>query len=115
MSEPWDGGIQLWGKQLPEAHFSQVKEIYDGVDFPLEARLQLAVWIEEKFTPMLTTCGEGLVFEVDDPANQQMATSVAQELMQQLDAKIQSMPQDPANFLNKSKLQGISTTLKVSE
>ena len=50
---------------------------------------------------------------MDDPNNQQMATNLATQLLQQLDAKIHSTPNDPDKFLMKSKLQEISENLKV--
>ena len=50
---------------------------------------------------------------LDDPTHQQMATNLATQLLQQLDAKIQSTPNDPDKFLMKGKLQEISESLKV--
>ena len=90
----------------------QVQAIYSaGNFFPLDARLQLAGWIEEKFTPLVTT---GSAMDMEDPGHQQMAANLATQLLQQLDAKIQSTPNDPDKFLMKSKLQKISENLKVN-
>jgi len=50
---------------------------------------------------------------MEDPGHQQMATNLATQLLQELDAKIQSTPNDPDKFLMKSKLQEISENLKV--
>ena len=50
---------------------------------------------------------------IDDPNHQQMATNLATQLLQQLDAKIHSTPNDPDKFLGKSTLQKISENLKV--
>ena len=50
---------------------------------------------------------------MDDTEHQQMATNLATQLLQELDAKIQSTPNDPDKFLMKSKLQEISENLKV--
>ena len=76
----------------------------------MEARLHLSGWIEDKFTPLVTSGGVDMM---DDPSHQQMATNLATQLLQQLDAKIQSTPNDPDKFLMKSKLQEISENLKV--
>ena len=48
---------------------------------------------------------------IDDPNHQQMATNLATQLLQQLDAKIHSTPNDPDKFLGKSTLQKISENL----
>jgi len=111
MNPSWsDGGIQLLGKKLPEENFAQVRAIYaQDRFFPLEVRLHLSGWIEEKFTPLVTSGGVDMM---DDPNNQQMATNLATQLLQQLDAKIHSTPNDPDKFLMKSKLQEISENLK---
>jgi len=111
MNPSWsDGGIQLLGKTLPEENFAQVRYIYtQGRFFPLEARLHLSEWIEEKFTPLVTSGGVDMI---DDPNHQQMATNLATQLLQQLDAKIHSTPNDPDKFLGKSTLQKISENLK---
>ena len=50
---------------------------------------------------------------MDDVNHQQMATNLATQLLQQLDAKIASTPNDPDKFLMKSNLQKISENLKV--
>merc|ERR1712012_241582 len=112
MNQSWsDGGIQLLGTTLPEENFAQVRSTYaqDGF-FPLEARLHLSEWIEEKFTPLVTSGGVDMI---DDPNHQQMATNLATQLLQQFDAKIHSTPNDPDKFLGKSTLQKISENLKV--
>jgi signal transducer and activator of transcription 5B len=111
MTQSWsEGGIQLLGKTLPEENFAQVREIYAQDNFfPLEARLQLSGWIEDKFTPLVTSGGVDMM---DDTGHQQMATNLATQLLQELDAKIQSTPNDPDKFLMKSKLQEISENLK---
>ena len=36
---------------------------------------------------------------MEDPGHQQMATNLATQLLQELDAKIQSTPNDPDKFL----------------
>ena len=88
----------------------KVRAIYaEDNFFPLEARLQLSGWIEDKFTPLVTSGG----VDLEDPGHQQMATNLATQLLQELDAKIQSTPNDPDKFLMKSKLQEISESLKV--
>ena len=50
---------------------------------------------------------------MEDSGHVQMATNLATQLLQELDAKIQSTPNDPDKFLMKSKLQEISDNLKV--
>ena len=50
---------------------------------------------------------------MEDSGHIQMATNLATQLLQELDAKIQSTPNDPDKFLMKSKLQEISDNLKV--
>ena len=76
----------------------------------MEARLNLSGWIEDKFTPLVTSGGVDMM---DDVNHQQMATNLATQLLQQLDAKIASTPNDPDKFLMKSNLQKISENLKV--
>jgi len=104
-----DTGIQLLGKTLLEEDFALVQAIYaiDNI-FPLEARLQLSDWIEENFIPLVTS---GCV-DLLDPAHQQVASDIAIGLLQQLDAKVQSIPSDPDKFLMKMKLQQVSENLK---
>jgi hypothetical protein len=91
-------------KQLPKELLKKVEDTYRE-HFSLEVRLQLAPWIEEKFSP--TTA-----FNVDDPAHQTMAISLANQLMTQLEARIAGMPNDPDQFLMKGKLGEISAQLK---
>ena len=89
----------------------KVRAIYNQDEFfPLEARLQLSGWIEDKFTPLVTSGGVDMM---EDSGHIQMATNLATQLLQELDAKIQSTPNDPDKFLMKSKLQEISDNLKV--
>ena len=106
-----DGGIQLLGKTLLEKDFVQIQEIYGEDDlFPLEVRLQLSDWIEEQFIPLVST---GRV-DMLDPAHQQIATNIATGLIQQLDSKIQIIPNETDKFLTKIKLQKVSANLKQS-
>ena len=97
-------------------HFSfQIREIY-GADnfFPIEARLHLSDWIEKAFTPLVTLRNNtGSIDGMEDASFVQQAATVGTQLMQQLDAKIQSTPNDPDKFLMKTKLQEISENLKV--
>jgi hypothetical protein len=97
----------LWDqtKQLPKELLKQVEDTYRE-HFSLEVRLQLALWIEEKFSPTTP-------FNVEDPAHQKMAVSLANQLMTQLDARIAAMPNDPDKFLMKGKLEEIAAQLKV--
>ena len=50
---------------------------------------------------------------MDDPNHQQMATNLATQLLQQLDAKIHSTPNDPDKYVMKVQLKEISEKLKV--
>lgn len=95
----------LWDqtKQLPKEMLDQVKESYK--DFPLEVRLHLATWIEEKFSPTQT-------FVMEDPNHQKTAISLANQLHSQLEAKIVDMPNDPDKFMVKQKLEEIAGNLK---
>ncbi len=97
----------LWDqtKQLPKELLKQVEDTYRE-HFSLEVRLQLASWIEEKFSPSVP-------FNMEDPQHQQRAIGLANELMTQLEARIASMPNDPDKFLIKGKLTEIATQLKV--
>ena len=45
--------------------------------------------------------------------DQQMATNLATQLLQQLDSKIHSTPNDPDKYVMKRNLKEISETLKV--
>ena len=108
---PSDSGIQLLGKTLLEKDFVQIQEIYgDDNLFPLEVRLHLSDWVEEQCIPLVST---GCV-DVFDPTHQQMATNIVMGLVQQLDAKVQTMPNDADKFLTKIKLQKVSENIKNS-
>ena len=71
----------LWDqtKQLPKELLRQVEATYSE-HFPLEVRLQLASWIEDKFSPTVP-------FNADDPAHQKIAVELANELMAQLESR----------------------------
>lgn len=98
----------LWDQtqQLPKELFKKVEDTYEQ-HFPLEVRLQLASWIEEKFNPSLQ-------YNSEDANDQQAAVAVANELIVQLDQRIADMPNDPEKFLMKGKLGEIAEKLKVS-
>ncbi|XP_059094074.1 signal transducer and activator of transcription 5B-like isoform X2 [Tigriopus californicus] len=98
----------LWDqtKQLPPDLLAQVQLTYQE-HFPLEVRLNLASWIEEKFAPSIP-------FNVEDKAHQKTAVSLANQLISQLDGKIASMPNDPEKFLLKGKLTEIAANLKAT-
>ncbi len=95
----------LWDqtKQLPKDAFKQVEQMYEQSNFPMEVRLHLAAFVESSFVPAAPDT------KVDD----QTATSLATQLLNQLDAKIAAMPNDPDKFLMKTKLQDMSDKLKV--
>lgn len=95
----------LWDQttQLPREQFALVQQVYSG-PFPLEVRLQLAAWIEEKFIPQGTAI-EPPVFDINAPQHQQMAAVFANELLEQLEHKILTMPNDPDKILVRTKLQ----------
>lgn len=99
----------LWDKtkQLPKDLLNQVEDIYRK-NFPLEVRLHLAAWIEDKCSP---TTMPALM--PDDPEHAQMAADIANQLMNQLENKITSMPNDPDKFLMKGKLEEIAVNLRV--
>lgn len=98
----------LWDqtKNLPKELLKRVEDVYRD-HFPMEVRLHLASWIEEKFSPALP-------FNVEDPAQQKTAANVANQLLSQLDARIAQMPDDPEKFLMKGKLAEIAESLRVS-
>ncbi len=98
----------LWDqtKQLPKELLRRVEDVYRA-HFPLEVRLHLAAWIEEKFSPVTP-------FVQEDPDHHQAACQVSQELLSQLDAGVAAMPNDPEKFLMKGKLGEIAESLKVS-
>lgn len=101
--------MMLWDrtKQLPKEHLKRVEALYQD-NFPLEVRLQLSTWIEERFDPSLP-------FVLNNPEHQMTACSLAQELLSQLDSAIAQMPNDPDKFLAKKNLSDVSDSLKVSE
>ena len=96
----------LWNqtKQLPKEQLDLVQDFYKD-NFPIEVRLQLASWIEEKFSPHVP-------FTMEDPNHQKMAAQAAAQLHQQLDAHIASMPNDPDKFLIRGNLSEIAESLK---
>ncbi len=72
-------------------------------DFPLEARLHLAAWIEEKFGPAAAA------FREDE------AAALAAELVAQLEARAAAMPDEPDKYLMRVQLRDIAENLKVRE
>ena len=97
----------LWNqtKQLPKEQLDLVQDFYKD-NFPIEVRLQLASWIEEKFSPTIP-------FVMDDQTHKNTAAGLANQLMAQLDQRINSMPNDPDKFLMKGRLTEYSDALKV--
>ena len=66
----------------------------------------MAAWIEEKFSPTIP-------FVMDDQTHKNTAAGLANQLMAQLDQRINSMPNDPDKFLMKGRLTEYSDALKV--
>lgn len=99
----------LWDRTrtLPKEEFAKVKGVYQDNTLPLEVRLHLAAWIEEKFLP-------GNAFDMTDADFGQMAAAVSQEMVHQLDLQVDAIPNDPDKFLTKHRLQEISDNLKVA-
>ena len=99
----------LWDttKQLPQPLLSQVEEVYKASDFPLEARLHLAEFIEEKFSPTVA-------FIQEDPQHQETAASLAQQMLAKLSADIEAMANDSDQYLKKQNLAKIAQNLTVS-
>ena len=99
--------IMLWDrtKQLPKELLKQVEETYTA-NFPLEVRLHLAAFIEDKFSP-------NRPLNLDSTEGQNAAIEIANELMSQLDAKIQAMTNDSDKYLLKNKLGDIATEIQV--
>lgn len=99
----------LWDqtRQLPKELLKKVEETYNQ-SFSFEVRLNLATWIEEKFSPSQP-------FNPDDPADQKAAVAAANQLMTELDAKIAAIPNDPDKFLQRGKLVEIAENLRVSD
>jgi len=91
-------------RKLPKDLFKQVEQVY-GDHFPLEVRFELALWIEESFCHPIEVKHE-------DIDSQNHAAQTAQQLLVQLDIKADSIPSDPDKFLQKQKLNEISTALK---
>ena len=104
----YSAGIMLWDqtKQLPPALLTQVEETYKTSDFPLEVRLHLAEFIEEKFSPTVA-------FVAEDPQHQETAASLAQQLLTKLSADIEAMPNVPDQYLKKQTLGKIAQKLTV--
>ena len=97
----------LWDKtkQLPEELLNQVKDYY-RTHFPLDVRLHMATWIEEKFSPSAP-------FNPEDVGDQQTARNLAFHLMSELDRRIEEIPNHPDQFVRKENLTEISRNLKV--
>jgi len=91
-------------RKLPKEQFKQVEQVY-GDHFPLEVRFELAHWIEESFKFPIEVKHE-------DIDSQNHAAQTAQQLLVQLDMKVDSIPSDPDKFLQKQKLNEISNSLK---
>ena len=97
----------LWDRtqKLPKELFKQVEQVY-GDHFPLDVRFQLALWIEDNFF------SHNVEIKQEDPNSQNMAAQLAQQLLLQLDATAESIPNDPDKFLMKQKLIEVSHNLK---
>jgi len=82
-----------------------VEQVY-GDHFPLDVRFQLALWIEENFFSV------NVEIKPEDPSSQSLAAQLAQQLLRELDATADSIPNDPDKFLMKQKLIEVSHNLK---
>ncbi len=79
--------------------------------FPLEVRLHLSAWIEEKFSPSVPFPSPS---EAEaDPAAGEAACALAREMVAQLDARVAAMPDDPDKYLMRAQLEEIAKNLKV--
>ena len=89
----------LWDRtqKLPKELFKQVEQVY-GDHFPLDVRFQLALWIEENFFSV------NVEIKPEDQSSQSLAAQLAQQLLRELDATADSIPNDPDKFLMKQKL-----------
>jgi len=96
----------LWDRtqNLPKELFKQVEDVY-GDHFPLDVRFELALWIEESFSHPVQVKHE-------DIESQNHAAQTAQQLLLHLDARADSIPNDPEKILTKRKLHDISISLK---
>ncbi|XP_026271411.1 signal transducer and activator of transcription 5B isoform X3 [Frankliniella occidentalis] len=76
--------MALWARaqSLPPEALQQVRAIYTD-RFPIEVRHFLASWIEEKMWSM--------DIDIDNPQNEQYASSIVGDLIQQLETKANSM------------------------
>ncbi|XP_023331854.1 signal transducer and activator of transcription 5A [Eurytemora carolleeae] len=94
----------LWDRtqKLPKEDYTDVERVY-GEHFPLEVRFQLAKWMEENLRPGL---------KMDDFSNQDFI-SLAFNLLTELDATANAIPEEPANFLTKKKLRDCSMALRL--
>ena len=82
-----------------------MEQVY-GDHFPLDVRFQLALWIEENFFSV------NVEIKPEDPSSQSLAAQLAQQLLRELDATADSIPNDPDKFLMKQKLIEVSHNLK---
>ena len=100
--------MMLWDqtKQLPRPLLQQVENIYTA-HFPLEVRLHLAAWIEDKCSPNKPP------LNLDTADGQNAAVEIANELMAQLESKISSMTNDSDKYILKNKLNDIATDIRV--
>ena len=91
----------LWDqtKDLPKETFEMVKNIYAESGFPFQVRLHLANFVETNF----------MTGDVPDNSQAQM---LAEQLIVQLDVKIESLS-DPDRVLDKRTLQELSDNLRV--
>ena len=98
----------LWDRtqKLPKELLRQVEQVY-GDHFPLDVRFQLALWIEESFF------AHNVEIKQEDPNSQSMAAQLAQQLLLQLDAAAESIPNDPDKFLMRSGPAFLSTTFSI--
>ncbi|XP_040575664.1 signal transducer and activator of transcription 5B [Lepeophtheirus salmonis] len=85
--------MSLWDqtRQLPPEMLKLVENRY-GDRFPFQVRLELASWIEEKFDPNTPIVSD------ETPAN------IGSQLLAQLEARVESMPNEPEKFFMKNTL-----------
>ena len=106
---PANNCIQLLGKTLSGQEFAYIKEIYgDDNIFPIDVRLQLSDWIENKLVPLVPS----LCADVLDSMHKQTISNILLELFEQLEERIQTIPNDIDKFIIKSKLVSVSRNLK---
>merc|ERR1719367_563536 len=104
-----DSCIKLLGKTLQANDFAFIQDIYSNDSiFPVELRLYLSDWIEEKLIPLVS---DGCI-GVFDSMHQQKASNVLSDLIQHLDSKIQTIPANKDHFIRKMNLQKMSDRIK---